>query len=434
MDRSDPDFEADIRFLSTAEGGRRDPIRSGCCQSHDLGLAGLNDATHEYTDQEWVSPGDTVHTRLWLISPEMQSRRLSVGMRFTVQEGARVIGRGKITKVLNPRLEFATETGDEIVPDSVPSIEKPLGHDDPNSDEAVLAELEQLQNKRPSWWGAIGLLLVSLFLYMGAAKLSEAWEGVLMFIPVLLLHELGHYVAMRCFGYRNLRMFFIPLFGAAVSGQHYNVAGWKKAVVALMGPAPGILLAVPIGIVGLVLAEPILVNLSLAMLTLNGFNLLPFLPLDGGWVVHAVLFVRHPLLDAAFRLAAGLILLGVMILLHQWCLVAIAALILLTVPFAWRLARVAYRLGQEGLVALSPDAETIPTEDALIILAALRAVMPPQTPAKMLAQNIASVFETLNAVPPGVVGSVGLLAFHVGIFLMALVMTVLLSVAQLQLG
>jgi hypothetical protein len=60
--------------------------------------------------------------------------------------------------------------------------------------------------------------------------------------------------------------------------------------------------------------------------------------------------------------------------------------------------------------------------------------MPPQTPAKMLAQNVASVFETLNAVPPGVVGSVGLLAFHVGIFLMALVMSVLLSLAEMQLG
>src|SRR5438105_15412009 len=114
MERSDPDFEARIRFLSTAEGGRKDPIRSGCCQSHDLGLVGLNDATHEYVDQEWVSPGDSVHTRLWLISPEMQARRLFVGMRFTIREGARVIGRGQVTKVLNPQLERIDDAVEEL--------------------------------------------------------------------------------------------------------------------------------------------------------------------------------------------------------------------------------------------------------------------------------------------------------------------------------
>ena len=68
-------------------------------------------------------------------------------------------------------------------------------------------------------------------------------------IPILLFHEFGHYVAMRVFGYQDLRMFFIPLFGAAVSGRHYNVPGWKKAIVSLAGPVPGIGLGVALGAV-----------------------------------------------------------------------------------------------------------------------------------------------------------------------------------------
>ena len=35
---------------------------------------------------------------------------------------------------------------------------------------------------------------------------------------------------MRLFRYSNVKMFFIPLLGAAVSGRHYNVPGWKKVV------------------------------------------------------------------------------------------------------------------------------------------------------------------------------------------------------------
>jgi hypothetical protein len=170
---------------------------------------------------------------------------------------------------------------------------------------AVLAELERLQNQQPGWGGALAVLVVSLLLYMGAARVERAWDGLIILLPVLAFHELGHYVAMRCFGYRNLRMFFIPFFGAAVSGRHYNIAGWKKALVALAGPLPGILIGAPLGMVGLLLREPKVIEVAMLLLILNGFNLLPFLLLDGGWVVHAVLFVRHPVLDVLFPPCAG---------------------------------------------------------------------------------------------------------------------------------
>lgn len=294
----------------------------------------------------------------------------------------------------------------------------------------VLAELDRLQNQQPSWAGALAVLAISLFLYVGAAQAEGPWDGILLLIPVLAFHELGHYLAMRVFGYRNLRMFFIPFFGAAVSGQKYNIAGWKKAVVALAGPLPGILLGVPLGILGLSLNEPKLVEGAMLLLILNGFNLLPLLPLDGGWVVHAVLFVRHPLLDGVFRLLAGLALLGLAFLLEAWLLAALAVFMLLAVPLAFRLARAAYLLKQEGLAAWSADAESIPPGAALAILAAVRPVLPAQATPKVMAQNVANVFETLNAHPPGIPASLVLLAVHAGGFLVALVMSVVLTVLK----
>ena len=100
----------------------------------------------------------------------------------------------------------------------------------------VLAELEQLQQQRVSWLNMLVVLLISLGLFVAVGFKDDKWQMLLLFVGVLFFHEMGHFVAMRCFGYRNLRMFFIPFLGAAVTGQHYNVAGWKKTVVSLMGP------------------------------------------------------------------------------------------------------------------------------------------------------------------------------------------------------
>jgi hypothetical protein len=229
-------------------------------------------------------------------------------------------------------------------------------------------------------------------------------------------------------------MFFIPFFGAAVSGRHYNVAGWQKALVALAGPVPGILLGVPLGVLGLALGAQTLIQLSQVLLILNGFNLLPFLPLDGGWVVHAVLFVRHPVLDVVFRFVAALALLGLGVLERGWMLIGLAVFMLIALPMAWRMAKIAHRLRKEGLIAISADAESIPLRTALSILAAIRPAMPAQTPPKLLAQNVANMFGALNATPPGPLPTLGLLALHGGTFLLALIMSIVIVVLKQRLG
>lgn len=296
-------------------------------------------------------------------------------------------------------------------------------------DVAVLEELEKLQTQKSGWVGAILVLVVSLMLFIGVAQAQSAWEGIIVIlIPVLAFHEFGHYVAMRYFGYRNVRMFFIPLLGAAVSGRHYNVAGWKKAVVALAGPLPGILVGVPLGMIGLFLGVPKIVDVALLMLILNGFNLLPFPPLDGGWIVHAVLFVRHPVLDGVFRLLAALAMLGLGVLLGEWILAGLGVFMLIGVPFAWRMAGIAHRLRDRGTPALSTDGQSIPSTVALPILAEVRRASPANSSPKIIAMNVVNVFEALNSHPPNVLASLGLLAIHASAFLVAFVTSVVLIV------
>ena len=102
--RPQHDFEATITAFPTAAGGRRNAMFSGYRPNHDLGLGGLNDATHVYPEGGTLEPGASGHALLWLFAPELQVGRLYVGMEFTVQEGPHVVGRGIIRRVVAPHL------------------------------------------------------------------------------------------------------------------------------------------------------------------------------------------------------------------------------------------------------------------------------------------------------------------------------------------
>jgi Zn-dependent protease len=297
--------------------------------------------------------------------------------------------------------------------------------------DAVVAELDRMRDQKSSWWNALIVLIISMMLFAGADA-SGGWKSLAILVNVLLFHELGHFLTMRFFGYRNLKMFFIPFFGAAVSGKHYNVQGWKKAVVALMGPLPGIALGTVAGIAGVVLRQPLLVDIALPLVLLNGSNLLPLMPFDGGWVLHAVLFCRHPLLDLAFRLVTVAALAGLGIFTGSIFFWVIAVFTALAIPSAWRVANAAHRLRAGDAVAASLDDDTVPPETVRVILSELQKNNAPSSSVTILAQQVASVFETLNARPPGALASAGLLAVHVGAFLWSAVLTIVLFFVQAE--
>jgi Zn-dependent protease len=293
----------------------------------------------------------------------------------------------------------------------------------------ILAEIQRLQDKRPAWGNAILILVFSLLVFFGAGAAVWSWRLVVMLLPILLFHELGHYVAMRTFGYRNLRMFFIPLFGAAVSGRHYNVPGWKKVVDSLAGPLPGIALGVVLGIAALFVQQRWLLEFSLLLLVLNGFNLLPFLPLDGGWVAHALVFSRHPALDAGFRVVAAVALIGGGLALGTRILPLIGVFMLFGVPMAFRIARVAVNVRRSGIGAQAA-ADSIPPETACRIIDALRVAIPSGLTVKHAAQTTLQVFENANARPPGWLASLGLGSLHAGSFVVSLLFPLLLLAAH----
>lgn len=179
------------------------------------------------------------------------------------------------------------------------------------------------------------LLLVTMSLFAGAALWSTGFNllalthWVLPLIGVLLFHELGHYAAMRLFGYRDVRMFFVPFFGAAVSGQKQAAPAWQQATVLLSGPLPGIV----VGVLLSTLNPPWLTApVAFLLIVINGFNLLPLSPLDGGRLLHALFLSRQPVWESLFLIVSGIGLAIVGWLTGSWLLGLIAVVCLVSAP------------------------------------------------------------------------------------------------------
>ncbi|WP_412970788.1 hypothetical protein [Glaciecola sp. MF2-115] len=94
------DIEAEIYFLTPNEGGRSTPVFSG--YRGQFYYDGLDfDARQEYPDVETVKPGETVRTYLAFMSPKLHHKKLYEGMEFLVREGAKTVGKGTVTKVID---------------------------------------------------------------------------------------------------------------------------------------------------------------------------------------------------------------------------------------------------------------------------------------------------------------------------------------------
>lgn len=295
----------------------------------------------------------------------------------------------------------------------------------------VMVEIDRIQNHQGSSRGGLILLIVTmlLFLFAGVPGQTSIYRALAL-IPILLFHEAGHYIAMRLSGYRNVKMFFIPGFGAAVTGRAYNVAGWKKAVVSLMGPVPGIVVGIIVGLCGMVFQSPFAIEAAFLTVLLNGFNLIPLMPFDGGQIVHSLLFSRHYILDVLFRGAAGAAMLAAYAGTNSYIFLMLAIFVLMAIPSAYRTGKVMRELRREGFRPVSRDDQTIPRDAAERIITKLREGSTKTPVNAITAQQTISVFEALNARPPGWIATIVLGGAYLASLAAAIVFFVVFAAAK----
>jgi Zn-dependent protease len=186
---------------------------------------------------------------------------------------------------------------------------------------------------------------------MALGGLSGGVGRLVLLTAVLALHEAGHLVAMRAFGYRDTRILFIPFLGAVTTGSQENVPGERRAIVLLAGPVPGLLLGFALSLIGAT-HDPVIRHAAGLLVAINAFNLLPLGALDGGKLLDVLLFSRGPLLRGAFTMASSTLLALFAYNRHAWLLLAVAWVGIGAAQRTYKIAQAARGLSERGALPL----------------------------------------------------------------------------------
>jgi len=99
------ELEAEIYYLTTKEGGRKNYVASG--YRGQFYYNGKDwDAPQEFIEKEICNLGETVKVYLKTLSPDFHVGQFFVGQKFEIREGAKTVGKGKITKILRPDFNY----------------------------------------------------------------------------------------------------------------------------------------------------------------------------------------------------------------------------------------------------------------------------------------------------------------------------------------
>jgi len=172
--------------------------------------------------------------------------------------------------------------------------------------------------------------VISLAVYIGVYYIlfRGHLSYILLLVIVIFLHELGHFIAMKKFGYRDVQMFFVPFMGAYVSGEPHQVSQYQKAITLLAGPLPGIVLGILFGWLYVQTSHPFYFQAALLLLLLNVFNLLPVSPLDGGQLLETIFFESNRTIQSAFIVLSSALLAFFAVRTHQYLFLILVPLLL----------------------------------------------------------------------------------------------------------
>ncbi len=155
--------------------------------------------------------------------------------------------------------------------------------------------------------GKMGKLLMTcgtMLLSIVAYSWIYGWRYAVGFVALILVHEMGHYVAARQRGLDVGAPTFIPFVGAWISLKELPHDVETEAYIGFAGPLAGTLASVACYFLARDQDSNLLMALAYAGCMINLFNLIPVSPLDGGRITAIispkVWLAGVPLLAALF--------------------------------------------------------------------------------------------------------------------------------------
>ena len=169
-------------------------------------------------------------------------------------------------------------------------------------------------------FGKAGGTIITMLVSLAAYTAIFGWKYAAGFIALLMIHEMGHFIAAKQRGLAVSTPTFIPFVGAWIQLKEQPMDVETEAYVASAGPLIGTLGALAIYYWGRTTHDSLLLAIAYGGFFLNFFNLIPLSPLDGGRMT-AILspriwFLGVPLMLALllYRPSPLLILIAIMAL------------------------------------------------------------------------------------------------------------------------
>ena len=144
----------------------------------------------------------------------------------------------------------------------------------------------------------------TMLLTIGVYAWIYGWWFAVGFVALILVHEMGHYVAARRRGLNVGLPTFIPFVGAWIELKDLPHDAETEAYVGVAGPLAGTVGALACFYLARETGSSMLLALAYSGFFLNLFNLIPLAPFDGGRVTAAISprlwLIGAPLLVALF--------------------------------------------------------------------------------------------------------------------------------------
>lgn len=131
-------------------------------------------------------------------------------------------------------------------------------------------------------FGKLGGTVLTMLVSLAAYAAVFGWRYAAGFVGLLLVHEMGHFLAARQRGLPVNAPTFIPFVGAWVELKDQPMDVETEAYVAAAGPLVGTLGTLAVYWWGRETGSELLLAIAYSGFFLNFFNLIPVPPLDGG--------------------------------------------------------------------------------------------------------------------------------------------------------
>ena len=219
---------------------------------------------------------------------------------------------------------------------------------EPARERALLPLVERMCERAPTRGTQWLLLAATTLLFTLLGGLLWGWTYSALIAGALLLHEGGHWLAMRVLGYRNVQVVLLPLIGGITTGVERDPRGSHRAIVSLMGPLPGIVLGWALLAFAMRGGHTGLLPAASVLLALNYLNLLPLPPLDGGHFVQSLLPRGWVWLEVLLLVAFMLATVVLIVFTQWWLLLVLVAMQATALGINFSNARLVENIRAEG--------------------------------------------------------------------------------------